>query len=277
VPEALKRYQFRPFIELLRANMLRNGILRIDHVMWLYRLFWIVEEVNGISQTYVRYPSEELFSLLVLESVRNQTAIIGEDLGTVPPEVRLEMERRNLYSWKVLYFEKEYDSGEFLPPDRYRPDSIATINTHDLPTLAGFWVGRDIEERHRLKILSDEAAEQARLERQRDRIALLRALEAFDLKTEEMDETMTMDPELSAAIHRYVSLSGSRLFIVSIYDLTGEMDQPNLPGTVDEYPCWKMRNQVYLEDIEENPYWLAINRAIRERLVTDAELWRRNI
>jgi glycogen operon protein len=276
VPEALKRYQFRPFIELLRANMLRNGILRIDHVMWLYRLFWIVEEVNGISRTYVRYPSKELFSLLALESVRNRTAIIGEDLGTVPHEVRLEMERRNIYSWKVLYFEKEYGSGEFLRPDQYKRDSIATINTHDLPTLAGFWLGRDIEERHRLNILTDGAAEQARLERKSDRNAMLRALEANDLKTEEMDETMTMDPELSSAIHRYVSLSGSRLFIVSLYDLTGEMDQPNLPGTVDEYPCWKLRNQVYLEDIEENPYWLAINKAIKERLSGDAELWQRD-
>jgi 4-alpha-glucanotransferase len=244
--------------------------------MWLYRLFWIVEEVNGISRTYVRYPSKELFSLLALESVRNRTAIIGEDLGTVPHEVRLEMERRNIYSWKVLYFEKEYGSGEFLRPDQYKRDSIATINTHDLPTLAGFWLGRDIEERHRLNILTDGAAEQARLERKGDRNAMLRALEANDLKTEEMDETMTMDPELSSAIHRYVSLSGSRLFIVSLYDLTGEMDQPNLPGTVDEYPCWKLRNQVYLEDIEENPYWLAINKAIKERLSGDAELWKRD-
>ncbi len=276
VPEALRRYQYRPFMDLLRANMLRNGLLRIDHVMWLYRLFWVVEEVKGISRTYVRYPSGDLFSILALESMRNRTAIIGEDLGTVPQEVRDEMQKRNIYSWKVLYFEKDYGSGEFLQPGQYRRDAVATVNTHDLPTLAGFWVGRDIDERQRLRLIDEEAAAQAREERRQDRIALLKALEALDLRTEEMDETMTMDPELSAAIHRYVSLSSARLFIVSIYDLTGEMDQPNLPGTIDEYPCWRLRNQVYLEDIEENPYWLAINGAIKERLTGEAELWHRN-
>lgn len=275
VPEALKRYQYRPFIEMLRSNMLRNGILRIDHVMWLYRLFWIVEEVNGTSSTYIRYPSKDLFSILTLESRRNRTAIIGEDLGTVPHEVRLEMQRRNLYSWKVLYFEKEYGSGQFLLPDRYLPTSIATVNTHDLPTLAGFWSGRDIEERQRLKILTEQAAADAKKERQKDRSALLEALGRVDLKTDEMEEDMSMSPDLSAAIHRFLAASASKLFIVSLYDLTGEVDQPNLPGTVDEYPCWKLRNLVYLEDLGDNPYWNAINHAIRERLRGQVDVWRR--
>ncbi|MBW7858491.1 MAG: glycogen debranching protein GlgX, partial [Leptonema sp. (in: Bacteria)] len=134
VPQALKKYQYQPFIDLLRANMQENGILRIDHIMWLVRLFWIVDEVNGTASGYIRYQSEALFGLLSLESQRHSTAIIGEDLGTVPNEVRSEMKNRNLYSWKVLYFEKEYGSTEFLKPNQYPKESIATVNTHDLPT-----------------------------------------------------------------------------------------------------------------------------------------------
>lgn len=276
VPNSLKKYQYKPFIDLLRSNMLKNGILRIDHIMWLYRLFWIVEEVNGTAKGYIRYDSQALFALLALESRRNSTAIVGEDLGTVPDEVRIEMQRRLLYSWKVLYFEKDFGSTEFRKPDQYPRESIATVNTHDLPTLAGFWNGRDIEERERIGLLSKEQANSAQEDRRQEREALLRALESADLSFEDLAEDSSMDPELSAAIHKYVSLSNSQLFIVSYDDLTGEMDQPNLPGTVNEYPCWKLRNQVYLEDINENPYWIAINEAMKDRLAGEIDLWNRD-
>ncbi|MBW7858734.1 MAG: 4-alpha-glucanotransferase, partial [Leptonema sp. (in: Bacteria)] len=128
----------------------------------------------------------------------------------------------------------------------------------------------------RIGLISEDQAVLAKEQRRQDREALLRALESTGLAIEDVAEDSIMDPELSAAVHSYVSLSNSQLFIVSYDDLTGEMDQPNLPGTVDEYPCWKLRNQVYLEDVEENPYWIAINEAIKDRLTGEIDLWNRD-
>jgi len=155
-PFILKKFHYEPFILLLRRNLFNHTFLRIDHVMWLYRLYWIVREGSEKTATYVRYPEKDLFGILSLESHLNKGIIIGEDLGTVPEEVRNILKEKSILSWKVFYFEKIND--EFIDPNSYPLNCVATINTHDLPTLAGYWLGKDIEEKFKIGILTEQEA-----------------------------------------------------------------------------------------------------------------------
>jgi (1->4)-alpha-D-glucan 1-alpha-D-glucosylmutase len=175
VPSRLRDAGYAPFIATLRANMRCAGALRIDHVMGLMRLFWVPQNKTPAAGAYVHYPFDDLVGLLALESQRNRCAVIGEDLGTVPDEVRRTLAERDVLSYRVLLFERD-GAGEFKPPERYPDAALATASTHDLPTLAGWWQGHDIEVRAKLGLVG---AETARLqdERAEDRRRLLRALE----------------------------------------------------------------------------------------------------
>jgi 4-alpha-glucanotransferase len=207
-----------------------------------------------------------LFGILSLESHLNKGIIIGEDLGTVPEEVRNILEEKSILSWKVFYFEKIND--EFIDPNSYPLNCVATINTHDLPTLAGYWLGKDIEEKLKIGILTEQEAKKLLEIRNKERNKII---EMFNKKQyfkdkEPLTEDSIFDSEIVYYFYRLLSETPSKIVLASIYDMMGESDQPNVPGTVNEYPNWRLRLSVPIEEIENNPYFISVTSALSDRL-----------
>jgi (1->4)-alpha-D-glucan 1-alpha-D-glucosylmutase len=189
-PGRLRAAAYEPFIATLRANMRHTGALRIDHVMGLARLFWVPQAGEPSNGAYVHYPFEDLLGVVALESHRNRCMVIGEDLGTVPDEVRATLARAGILSYRVLFFERQ-NSGDFKPPAEYPADALVTAATHDLPTLAGYWAGRDLTLRQELGLFPAESVRQGQvLARAQDRARMLLALESEGL----LPEGATADP-----------------------------------------------------------------------------------
>jgi 4-alpha-glucanotransferase len=259
-PLALRRRGFAPLIAALRANMRHAGVLRIDHVMSLQRLYWVPSGCPATVGAYVNYPFRELLRLVALESRRHGCAVIGEDLGTVPEGFRETMQRANVLSYRIFMFERRGD-GSFIPPGDYPPLAAASAATHDLATLKGFWLGRDIEWRRRLGVYPDAAAEATEAaERHRDRRLLLEALAREGLLApERFGEFLPADREpvytsdLGDAILAYLARSRARLMLVQIEDIAGEAEQANLPGTTDGHPNWRRRLAVRLDELFAGP------------------------
>lgn len=254
-PVGLREVGYEPFAQSLRHNMRHAGAVRIDHVMGLKRLFWIPEGASPAEGAYVRYPFDDLVRIIALESVRHQCLVIGEDLGTVPRGFRPAMNRAGLLSCRVLYFERAAD-GAFLPADTYPRQSLVSVSTHDLPTLRGFWTYRDLRWRELLHRFPDEeAATQARIERDRDRVQLLHALAEAGLLPVGIDPDHPPDeppPELVLAVHRFLAGTPGQLLMVQLEDLIGEEEQPNLPGT-EEHPNWRRKVGRGLEELPDEP------------------------
>jgi 4-alpha-glucanotransferase len=255
-PLVLRRQGFAPFIACLRANMQHAGILRIDHVMSLNRLYWIPNGMAATDGCYVQYPFDDLLRLVALESCRHGCAVIGEDLGTVPPGFRETMRASNVLSYRIMRFERHQDGG-FATPAEYPPLAAAAAATHDLASLAGFWLGRDITRRRQLGLYADAATETAEeAERSRDRRLLLQALvveglllpEDFGRFLSEGREP-TYSPDLGNAIQCFLARSRARLMLVQLEDVVGETEQANLPGTIDGHPNWRRRLSRTIEKI----------------------------
>lgn len=247
-PIALRAAGYEPFIRLLRNNLRFGGAIRLDHVMALCRLFWIPRGRPASHGTYVRYPFEDLLAIVALESVRAKTLVIGEDLGTVPDEVREQLAASGVLSYKVFYFERGGD-GSCKSPVEYPEQSLAVVTTHDLPTLAGFWSGEDLRVRAALGLFPDEAAErQAWEDRRRDKGCILRALKAEGLLPAGISEDPAAVPamtlELCLGIHAYLARSRSAIVLANLEDGLEEVAQTNLPGTVDAHPNWTRKYSV---------------------------------
>jgi 4-alpha-glucanotransferase len=259
-PLALRRRGFAPFIAALRANMRHAGVLRIDHVMSLQRLYWVPAGKSASAGAYVDYPFAELLRLVALESQRQRCAVIGEALGTVPDGFRETMRAADLLSYRVTVFERRQD-GNFIPPREYEPMAAASAATHDLPTLKGFWLGRDIAWRQQLKLYPDTAAEAADLDnRYRDRWQLLEALEREGLMARArfaeflpFDAAPAYTAELGEAILAFLARSRARLMLVQLEDVAGEAEQANLPGTDGTHPNWRRRLPARLDAILASP------------------------
>lgn len=255
-PMVLRNQSFAPFIACVRANMRHAGVLRIDHVMSLLRLYWIPNGMEATRGTYVSYPLDDLLRIVALESCRQHCAVVGEDLGTVPEGFRERMRAANVLSYRIMMFERR-ENGSFIPPQEYPPLAAASAATHDLATLEGFWLGRDIAWRRQLDLYPDAAAAAAdAAERERDRHLLLDALIAEGLLAEtDRAQFLTESgdvvyrPTLGEAIQRYLARSQARLMLVQIEDLTGEIEQANLPGTTDAHPNWRRRLGRPIEEI----------------------------
>lgn len=242
-PQGLVRSGFRSFIDMLRAGFAHAGGLRIDHVMGLMRLWLVPHGKAPTAGGYVRYPFNDLLRLVALESWRHRAIVIGEDLGTVPPGFRQRLARHGILGMRVLWFERD-DDGGFLPPAQWSRDAIATSTTHDLPTLAGWWAGRDIEWRDRLGLLGegrDADGEQA--ERRSDRARLARAFGLLDplasstvLEATELPVSQVLD-----AGAQQLGLTPAPLTLLPVEDALGLEEQANLPGTLDEHPNWRRR------------------------------------
>jgi 4-alpha-glucanotransferase len=254
-PVRLRRRRFAPLVAALRANMRHAGILRIDHVMGLRRLYCIPAGMPATAGAYVNYPFDDVLRLVALESHRQNCAIVGEDLGTVPDGFRDTMRVANALSYRVFVFERRGDAS-FVAPGDYPPLAAASAATHDLATLKGFWLGHDIEWRQRLGLYPDDAAAATEIaERRRDRHLLLEALAAEGLlPRERFGEFLAEDAavytfELGEAIHVFLARSRARLMLVQLEDVIGEIEQPNLPGTSDSHPNWRRRLSMRIEEV----------------------------
>jgi glycogen operon protein len=252
VPHALAASGAAGFRQLLAANMRHAGALRIDHVMGLERLFWIPDGATPAQGTYVRYPFDLLLGVLTLESERARCLVIGEDLGTVPHGFRERLAAADVLSYRVLWFERE--GGGFTAPAGYPARAAACVSTHDLPTIAGWWAGADIEERRTLGLLTEAQAAAAREERRGARHALAEACAHAGVDPDgSLSGDATRGQAITAAIHRYACASRAALVLLQADDLSGETTALNLPGTDRERPNWRRKLSVNLEDLWTSP------------------------
>jgi 4-alpha-glucanotransferase len=212
--------------------------------MSLFRLWWVPAGLSPTEGAYVHYPLYQLLAVLALESGRHACLVVGEDLGVVPDEMRRAMPEFGLYHYKVLLFEK--DEGRLRAPGAFVRRALATVTTHDMPTLRSFWEGRDIDLRSGLHLYPSAEMEHAvREARVLDREDLLAALDREGLKPGTSCDTFT--PELGHALHLYLARSSAALAAIQIEDLLGMEAPVNIPGTHQEYPNWQRKLS---EDIE---------------------------
>ena len=269
-PAGLVARDFEPFREAMDIVVRHAGALRIDHAMSLYRLFWIAEGFGAADGVYVRYPFEQMLRTLAEVSQARQTIVIGEDLGVVPPGFREVMREMEIQSYRVFFFEKRKDL--FLPPDAYPREALACITTHDLYTLAGWWSGRDIEVRRDIGMVEADHIQKLQEERAHERRRVLGLLSDRGLLPNELAPIMRAEAEapaalpesMAVALHRLVARTPSRLFAVPAEDLTGAVEQVNIPGTTGEHPNWRRKLGPDLEDLPQTPLFRAISTALRE-------------
>ncbi len=257
IPDRLRASGYQLFIDTLRANTPPGGMLRMDHVMGLFRLLWIPQGAPAARGAYVTYPFRELLAILALESVRRRALIIGEDLGTVPPHIRRELGKSGVFSYRVFYFERG-GNGHFLAPEAYPARAMATVTTHDLPTLTGFWQGSDLALKRAVKLYPDaHLAEADAAAREQDRRMLLEDLKHRGLLGEgaagppEAGDSFPL--ELREATLDYLAQSQAALVEVRLEEIFGVAEQQNLPGTQTENPNWRVKFPLTLEQMEERP------------------------
>jgi (1->4)-alpha-D-glucan 1-alpha-D-glucosylmutase len=266
VPEQLRATGYAPFVAMLRANMRHAGALRIDHVMGLMRLFWVPPGGKAKDGAYVRYPFADLLGVLLLESERNRCLVVGEDLGTVPDEVRAALGEAGVLSYRLLYFERD-GAGEFKPPADYPAQAIVAASTHDLPPLAGWWSGADLALRESLDLYPSAAVRDAQgAARAQDRARLLRALEREALlppgTPADPAALVELTPELGGAVQLYLARTPARLLAVQLEDVLGVASQVNLPGTIDEHPNWRRKLPLSLERCADDERVIALGAAL---------------
>jgi 4-alpha-glucanotransferase len=268
-PLMLRRRAYAPIIAALRANMRHSGILRIDHAMGLMQLWWVPRDSSAAAGAYVAYPFEDLRRILALESHRQCCRVIGEDLGTVPTGFSATLNESGVLSYRLLLFERDED-GDFLPPESYPERAAASFSTHDIATLRGFWLGRDLEWRRALDLYpGTEQAQTDEEERRVDRRRLLAALIATGTLADDAPRQLlpradepVYERALAEAVHRFLAQSGARLMLMQLEDVSGELEQPNLPGTVDEHPNWRRKLGLTLDQILRGPEFLRLAAAI---------------
>lgn len=243
---------YRLFAESIRKNCRHGGALRIDHVMRLFRLFWIPDGSDATAGAYVRERSEDFVRVLALESVRNQVVIVGEDLGTVDPAIRETLARFGMLSYRLFYFEKNKE-GAFRRYDEYPRQALVSSTTHDLPTLAGFWAGTDIEARRATGMI-DQAAYRSQFESRRiEKQRVLDVLFQLTLLPPDLPRLVDGWPELSGPLHNaiigFLALTPSQLLAINHEDLTKELHQQNLPGSTWQYPNWGRKMRFTVEQL----------------------------
>ncbi len=240
-PRKLRQQRYEFFRQTLRQNMQHGGVLRIDHALGLFRMFLIPFGGSGQDGLYVKTYVEEMLAVLALESVRYKVMVVGEDLGTVTPAIRARLEYAGLLSYRLLLFERDKE-GAFHAPQQFPTQALVAATTHDLPTLKGFWVGRDIttKEQASLYPLPEDRIRDIQA-READRRQLWEAIcqAGFDL-SEEMPAMLSLDDVKK--IYQFLARTPSRLLMLQLEDLLGEVDTPNLPGASDStYPSWRRK------------------------------------
>ncbi|AEV88461.1 4-alpha-glucanotransferase [Actinoplanes sp. SE50] len=246
-PDRLIATGYAAYRDMLRRIFRHAGGLRVDHVAGLWRLWWVPPGMGPAEGTYVHYDPEAMLGILALEAQRAGAVVIGEDLGTVLPEMTETLERMNMLGSSVLWFTRDWDTGEFRPAADYRRNALASISTHDLPTAAGFLAGEQVEVRARLGQLAG-TVEQEWATWKADKAALLELLRA-----EGLTGTDPTSEEVVLAMHEFLARTPCRLVTASLYDVLLERRQPNLPGTFDEYPNWRIPLGPDLSEVVKDP------------------------
>lgn len=250
-PIRLRDMAYAPYIDMLRANMMHAGAIRIDHAMWMQRMFCIPVGKDGRDGAYIRFPMDDLLAILALESHRNRCLVIGEDLGTVPGGFRERMAAEHILSYRLLHFQRNPD-GLFGRPDTYPALSLATPGSHDLPPLAGFWTGKDLQTLLDIGLIADDAEMDAmQVDRSRAREVLIAALVDQGLVGEDFSTALGASgvKDLIDAVHRFLARSPAALMMMNLEDIIGETEQVNVPGTIEQHPNWRMRLTVDLKDL----------------------------
>jgi 4-alpha-glucanotransferase len=248
VPRKLAERGYQPFARTLRSGMAHAGGLRLDHVMGLFRLFWIPRGATPAQGTYVRYPADDLFGVLALESHRAGALVIGEDLGTVEAGVRDRMKEERVLSYRLLWFEREH-GGPRRKAARYPRLALAAVTTHDLPTAAGFLSGDDLRHTAEIGVVPPDqvAAEAERQERERRELYRLLEAEGVLAAGERSVE------ELVAAMYAFLAATPAMLVAVTLEDAVLARERPNVPGTTTERPNWRIPLPVPLENLWDLP------------------------
>lgn len=255
-PEKLYQQQYQPIIDLFRSNMQATGALRIDHVMALLRLWWVVKGDSAKQGGYVYYPVDDLLAILALESHKNQSLVIGEDLGTVPDEIRDKLADNGVYSYRVFFFEQAKDGG-FYSPAHYPTQSMSTLTTHDMPTLTGYWHCYDLALGKELGLYPTEEILQALfVSRHENKQAILDTLHAHHSVGNEVGHDVNyvgMSTALNFGMQKHMAAGSSELLSLQLEDWL-QMDKPvNIPGTFKEYPNWQRKLTRNLQGIFDDP------------------------
>jgi len=216
-PWKLGDARWMPFVDAIRAACRHAAGIRLDHVMGLFRLFWIPEGMSPVNGAYVHYPAEMLLALLAHESRRAKAFVVGEDLGLVEPVVREQLQAKGSLSYRLLWFEDSH-------PSQWPHDAVAAVGTHDLPTIAGIWTLSEPE--HRLHHLRDKL---------------------IDITHMPADANPV---DVAVETYRHLAMGPSRIALASLEDALGVHERPNVPGTIDEFPNWRLALPIALEDVE---------------------------
>ncbi len=248
-PQRVREDGYRYVIDYLRFQMRHTGLLRLDHVMGLHRLWWVPRGASAADGAYVSYNAEELYAILCLESHRHQTMLVGENLGTVPPEVNRSMKRHGLRTMYVVQYEAQPNAR---PPLREPPrDCVASLNTHDMPAFAAFWKGLDISDRQQLGLLKAKAARQERKRRRHLREVLVKFL---NHKLQCGKDALPCPAKAASTHHVLLALltflarSKAEVVLVNLEDLWLEKKPQNTPGTSTERVNWKRKMKLTLND-----------------------------
>ncbi len=235
-PWGLKQHGFRAFIEMLRANLAHAGGMRIDHVLGLKRLWVMPAGADPKQGVYLNFPFDDMLRLLCLEAWRHGAVILGEDLGTIPPGLRDVLAARGVLGMRVLLFEQH--NGHFQAPQQYSAQALATTTTHDIPTIAGWWQGRDIDWRIRVGQVREEDRTQQRHAREHERGGLNHALRADS--GAHGHELLSTEQAVDASVG-FLGHTPAPLVLLPVEDALGLEEQPNMPGIVEIHPNWQRR------------------------------------
>jgi 4-alpha-glucanotransferase len=250
-PDRLAELAYAPFRDLLAAVLKHAGGVRIDHIIGLFRLWWVPQGRPASEGAYVYSDHEAMVGILALEAQRAGAVVVGEDLGVVDPAAREYLERRGILGTSILWFERDGE-GRPVPGEQWRLDCLASVTTHDLPPTAGYLDGEHVRLRHRLGLLSGSLEEELEADA-REREVWLDEVRRRGLLEPDADVPATV-----LALHRYLRFTPSRLLSVSLTDAVGDRRAQNQPGTLDEYPNWRIPlsgpdgRPMLLEDVFES-------------------------
>jgi 4-alpha-glucanotransferase len=262
-PDRLAERGYTPYRDMIRTVLRDSGGIRVDHILGLFRLWWIPEGASPAEGTYVYLDHEALVGILVLEAQRAGAVVIGEDLGVVAPNVRDVLVERGLLGTSILWF--EWDDDTVRPPESYRELCLSTVTVHDLPPTAGYLTLEHVAVREQLGLLTRPVEEERAIEQAAvDRVRAALVDRGLMAEGADVDETVV-------ALHRWLALTPSRMLAVALPDLVGDRRAINQPGTNDEYPNWRLPLAgpdgavLDLDDVREATLAEAVFEALRGR------------
>lgn len=277
-PERLEEHEYRPFRALIRAVLRHAGGVRIDHIIGLFRLWWIPRGAPPTEGTYVRYDHEAMVGIVALEAHRAGAVVVGEDLGTVEPWVRDYLLLRGLLGTSILWFELDRDGNRGpLPAERWREYCLSSVTTHDLPPTAGYLAGDHVRLRDSLGLLTRPAADEFESDRA-ELAAWLAELRRVGLLEDGEDDPEQDSEKVVVALYRYLGRTPSRLLGVALTDAVGDRRTQNQPGTTDEYPNWRVPltgpdgREVMLEDVFADPRAATLAEAVRAAIAPVSDI-----